>query len=209
MPAKLPIVVLISGGGTNLQALIDASPVRSFGCSIVGVISDQANAAGLDRAAKHGIPTKVISWSEYGSRAAFTSAIVDAAIALGAEALVLAGFMRILGAKAIERFPNAIINVHPSLLPAFPGSGAIEAALAAGVSETGVTVHFVDELVDHGPTIASHPIPIEASDDVVSLRQRIQAIEHRLLPEVVSAFGRGEISVEDTIVVWQTHEVVR
>ena len=202
MPPKLPIAVLISGSGSNLQALIDASASDSFGCSIAGVISDRPEAFGLDRAKQAGIPTRTIAWGDFDSREAFTEGVVIAARELGAEALILAGFMRILTASAIAAFPNAIINVHPALLPAFPGAHAIEQALEAGVTETGVTIHFVDELVDHGPIITQHPVPILAGDTPETVRERIQRVEHELLPQVVSAFGFGSIAVDGDTVAW-------
>ena len=202
MPEKLPIAVLISGSGTNLQALIDASLEPDFGCSIRTVMSDRVGAQGLDRAERAGIHTEVIAWSDHPDRASFTAAVCDSAESAGAKALVLAGFMRILAPVAISRFPNAIINVHPALLPQFPGANAIEQALAAEVDTTGVTVHFVDELVDHGPIIAQRSVAIEPDDDVDRLHARIQDLEHRLLPEVVSAFGRCEITVVAGAVEW-------
>lgn len=203
MPPKVPIAVLISGSGTNLQALIDAASDPEFGCRIVGVISDRPEAHGLVRARDAGIETRVVAWSDHTSREAFTDTIVETAVDLGAEALVLAGFMRILAPQAVERFPHAILNTHPSLLPAFPGAHAIEETLAAGVSTTGVTVHLVDELVDHGPIIAQRSVPVLPGDDVDELRRRIQDVEHRLYPEVVGAFGRGEISVSEGVVEWK------
>lgn len=202
MPEKLPIAVLISGSGTNLQAIIDASLNPGFGCSISVVISDRADAKGLDRATRAGIRTDVVEWSDHANRASFTTAVCDTAESHGAKALVLAGFMRILSPDAISRFSDAIINVHPALLPQFPGAHAIEQALAAGVDTTGVTVHFVDELVDHGPIIAQRSVSIEPDDDVDRLHARIQDLEHSLLPEVVSAFGRGEITVVAGAVEW-------
>jgi formyltetrahydrofolate-dependent phosphoribosylglycinamide formyltransferase len=202
MPEKLPIAVLISGSGTNLQALIDAALEPDFGCSISIVISDRPGVQGLRRSEGAGITTAVVGWGDYPNRSAFTSALCDAAESSGAKALVLAGFMRILAPEAINRFPNAIINVHPALLPAFPGADAVEQALEAGVDTTGVTVHFVDELVDHGPVIAQRSVPIEVDDDVDTLHERIQAVEHRLLPEVVSAFGKGQITVHEGAVEW-------
>ncbi len=206
MPSKVPIAVLISGSGTNLQALLDASADPAFGCRIVGVVSDRPEAYGLTRAQNAGIETAVVEWSKYGSREDFTDAVVDVSVMLGADALVLAGFMRILSPRAIERFPNAILNTHPSLLPLFPGAQAIEDTLAAGVASTGVTVHFVDELVDHGPIIAKRTVAVMPNDDVGALRLRIQEAEHRLYPEVVDAFGRGEISVSEGKVEWRRVE---
>lgn len=210
MPRKLPIAVLISGSGTNLQALIDASRDADFGCRIVGVVSDRLEAYGLTRAHNAGIETAVVEWADHNGREAFTDAIIDVCVNMGAEALVLAGFMRILAPRAIAAFPQAILNTHPSMLPLFPGAHAIEETLAAGVSTTGVTVHFVDELVDHGPIIAQTEVAVVPDDTVVSLQQRIQAAEHRLYPQVVGAFGRGEISVVDGAVIWdrQVEEAV-
>lgn len=194
---------MISGSGTNLQALLDASDDPAFGCQIVGVVSDRSEAYGLTRARNAGIETSVVAWLDHDSREGFTDAVVEASVNLGAEALVLAGFMRILSPRAIERFPNAILNTHPSLLPLFPGAHAIEDTLAAEASTTGVTVHFVDELVDHGPIIAQRTVAVLPDDDVGTLRLRIQEAEHSLYPEVVDAFGRGAISVKEGNVEWQ------
>jgi phosphoribosylglycinamide formyltransferase-1 len=202
MPEKLPIAVLISGSGTNLQALIDASMEPDFGASIAIVISDRSGVTGLERAERTGIATQVVGWSDFDDRSSFSEAVCDAAESAGAKALVLAGFMRILSPIAISRFPNAIINVHPALLPSFPGANAVEQALDAGVDTTGVTVHFVDELVDHGPVIAQRSIPIEPDDTVETLHERIQRLEHALLPEVVSAFGIGRVKVVNGAVQW-------
>ncbi|MBT8197209.1 MAG: phosphoribosylglycinamide formyltransferase, partial [Acidimicrobiia bacterium] len=155
----LPIAVLASGSGSNLQALIDASKTDTdFGAEIVVVISDQPGSRALLRATDAGIPTDVIEFDEHGSRDAFTKALCDVAEDRGAEALVLAGFMRILAPAAVERFPDRILNIHPSLLPSFPGVDAIGQALAHGAKVTGVTVHFVDEEVDHGPIVAQEPV---------------------------------------------------
>ena len=195
MSTTTPIAVLISGSGTNLQSLIDAERSGTLACSISVVISDRPGVRGLERAAEAGISTAVVAWAEHPDREAFTKAICDVADEYGVQALVLAGFMRILAPEAVERFPNAIINVHPALLPSFPGAHAVRLALEHGVVVTGVTVHFVDEEVDHGPIIAQEAVPVLPGDDEESLHRRIQAVEHALLPAVVAAFGRGEISV--------------
>jgi phosphoribosylglycinamide formyltransferase 1 len=195
MPDALPIAVLISGSGTNLQALIDRVDAGERAYRIVGVIADRESAGGLERAAMAGIPSEVVAWVDHPDRSSFTTAICRTARRHGARALVLAGFMRILAPTAIEEFRDAIINVHPALLPAFPGADAVGEALAHGVTLTGVTVHFVDEEVDHGPIIAQEVVPVLPDDDVESLHARIRAVEHRLLPEVVAAFGRGELTV--------------
>lgn len=146
---------------------------------------------------------KLIEYGDFENRDSFSSAVADAAAGAGAAALVLAGFMRILSPVAIARFPQRIINIHPSLLPAFPGAHAIAQALAHGVKLTGVTVHFVDEEVDHGPIIAQRPVPVMAGDTEKTLHERIQIEEHRLYPEVVGAFAAGNISVSGREVVWR------
>ncbi len=183
----IDIAVLVSGSGSNLQALLD----DQADYRIVVVISDRADAGGLARAAAAGVPTVVVGWE--GDRSAFTARLCDVAEEWGARAMVLAGFMRILGREAMPRFPGAILNIHPSLLPAFPGSRAVARALAAGVETTGVTVHFVDEEVDHGPIIAQETVDVLPGDSEASLHARIQDHEHRLYPEVVGALARGEI----------------
>jgi phosphoribosylglycinamide formyltransferase-1 len=204
----LPIAVLISGSGTNLQALIDASEADGFGCALSVVISDRPGASGLARAERAGIPAVVVDWATSASREEFTTSICDAAEGFGVKAMVLAGFMRILAPTAIERFPDAIINVHPALLPAFPGAHAVEQALDHGVAVTGVTVHFVDEQVDHGPIITQEAVPVLTGDNAESLHARIQVVEHALLPAVVSAFGRREITVDGRVVRWDARVVV-
>jgi phosphoribosylglycinamide formyltransferase-1 len=197
----LPIVVLISGSGSNLQALLDA-PAHGVDYTVSAVISDRPGVQGLRRAQDAGVEAVVVGWNDFGSRADFTTAVCDTAGRFGARGLVLAGFMRILARSAIERFPDAIINVHPALLPAFPGAHAVENALHHGVTLTGVTVHFVDEQVDHGPIILQEAVPVEPGDDATSLHARIQAVEHRLLPEAVGAFSRGVLTVQGRYVRW-------
>lgn len=196
------IAVLVSGSGTNLQALIDAS---GPGCpyEIVLVVADTAAAGGLERARAAGIPTAVVDWKAHASRADFTEAVCDAVVGAGAGAMVLAGFMRILTAEAIRRFPHRIVNVHPALLPAFPGAHAVPQALAHGVKVTGVTVHLVDELVDHGPIISQEAVPVLPGDTEASLHARIQAVEHRLYPAAVAALASGRLHVEGRTVLWQ------
>jgi len=199
------IAILVSGSGSNLQAILDeraADP--AYPAEPVVVISDNPDAYGLVRAAAADVPTEVVAWSDHPDRSLFTAAICESAKRHGAEALVLAGFMRILSAQAVADFP--IINVHPSILPAFPGAHAPEEALAFGVKMTGVTVHFVDEKVDHGPIIAQEAIAVEAGDTPERLHARIQAVEHRLYPEVVRAFAEGRLVVEGRHVIWKEPE---
>jgi phosphoribosylglycinamide formyltransferase 1 len=168
----------------------------------VAVVSDQPDSRALERARSATIPTSVCPWP--GDRDRFTATVCEAVDEAGAEAMVLAGFMRILGPEAIRRFPGRILNIHPSLLPAFPGAHAVANALAYGVKVTGVTVHFVDEEVDHGPIIAQVPVEVRVDDDEASLHARIQVEEHRLYPQVVDGFARGEIEVEGRYVDWRS-----
>lgn len=167
------------------------------------MITDRPGAGALTRAKAAGIKTAVIPYSDFVDRDHFSAAIATKAKEAGAEALVLAGFMRILAPVAIVRFPNRILNIHPSLLPAFPGAHAIAQALAYGVKTTGVTVHFVDEEVDHGPIIAQTPVPVVVGDNEQSLRERIQVEEHKLYPKVVAAFAAGRIDVVGREVIWR------
>ncbi len=197
----MDIAVLASGSGTNLARLAERAAAPDFGGRIVAVISDQPSCRALERARQAGIPAMVVEWE--GDRTRFTAAICDAADDAGAEALVLAGFMRILGPEAVMRFPNRILNVHPSLLPAFPGRDAVDQALAYGVTVSGVTVHLVDEQVDHGPIVAQRPVPVRPDDDADSLHRRIQSEEHELLPRAVEALVQGRLIVEGRKVIWR------
>ncbi len=205
----LPIAVLISGSGSNLQALIDHT---TGAYRIAVVIADRTDAYGLVRAVEAGIPTAVVGYEGWDQRDRFTGAICDIASEHEAAALVLAGFMRILGAHAMGRFPEAIINVHPSLLPSFPGTSAVEQAIEHGVKQTGVTIHFVDEQVDHGPIIAQRSVPVLETDDAASLHARIQQVEHVLLPDVIDQFARGSLDVHGRLVrhkLTQSTEIVQ
>ena len=179
------IGVLVSGRGSNLQALVDD------GLPIAAVASNVAGAGALQRAAKAGIPTAVFPLEEYASREERDLAMADWLAAHGVEVVVCAGYMQLLTPGFLERY--TAINVHPSLLPAFPGTTPIEDALAAGVGETGVTVHFVDEGVDSGPVIAQEAVPIEPGDTPERLRERLHAVEHRLLPETARRYLAGAL----------------
>ena len=201
--ARLPVAVLASGSGSNLQALLDASARYDFGASIVAVISDRPGARALERAASAGVSTEIVDWADYADRISFTNAICDAAERLGAEVLVLAGFMRVLSPVAIERFPSRILNIHPGLLPAFPGERAVADALEFGVKLTGVTVHFVDEKIDHGPIIYQEVVRVHPGDTVRDLHTRIQEVEHRVYPEVLDALAHGRLRVEGRQVHWE------
>jgi phosphoribosylglycinamide formyltransferase-1 len=183
----LRIAVLASGRGSNLAALLDRLDASA---AIVAVASDQAAAPALERAREAGIETAVFA-VEDGDRAARDRRLADWLVEGGVELVVLAGFMQLLTEAVVERL--AVINVHPSLLPAFPGLRAWEQALAAGVRETGVTVHFVDRGLDTGPVIAQEPVPVRDDDTPEALHERIQAVEHRLLPDVVMRLARDEV----------------
>lgn len=202
-PARLPIAVLVSGSGSNLQAILDASRARDFAAEVELVLSDRPGVRALERAAAAGVPTEVVDWSAFPDRRAFTVAVCDAVEQHGARAMVLAGFMRILAPVAVERFPNRILNIHPALLPSFPGAHAVADALAYGVKLTGVTVHFVDEQVDHGPIVLQEAVPVLPDDTETTLHQRIRAVEHRVYPRVVDAFARGRLGVDGRIVRWR------
>ena len=199
MEVIINIAVLASGSGTNLQALIDAP---DLGGDLGLVLSDRPNVTALERARGAGIPTTVLPWGDYGSRSEFSTAVRDEIEKADVEVVVLAGFMRVLGGELVGAFRNQILNIHPSLLPAFPGAHAVDQALEHGVKMTGVTVHFVDEEVDHGPIIAQRAVPVLPDDDRDSLHARIQVEEHDLYPKVVAALTRGEIAVEGRKVRW-------
>jgi phosphoribosylglycinamide formyltransferase-1 len=192
--------VLASGSGTNLQALIDSPQIRP---RLALVVSDQPGVGALTRAEAAGIPTAVARFQDYPDRASFSSALADLVEDSGAKVVVLAGFMRVLAPSFLDRFPGHVVNIHPSLLPAFPGAGAVEAAVAHGVKVTGVTIHFVDEKVDHGPIIAQEPIVVVEGDTVDTLHGRIKEVEHRLYPAVVAALVSGELRLEGSRVVWR------
>jgi phosphoribosylglycinamide formyltransferase-1 len=180
--------VLASGEGTNLQALLDTVHGREV--RVVAVASDQRSARALQRAEAAGVPTRVFLRSDYGERAARDSAIADWLQAEGVELVVLAGYMAILDGAFVARFPDRILNVHPSLLPAFPGVRAIEQALDHGVKVFGVTVHIVDEGVDTGPIIAQRAVPVLADDDEDTLHERVKVAEREVLVEYVGRMSR-------------------
>ena len=170
------IGVLVSGEGTNLQALLDAS------LPVVAVASNRGGAPALGRA---GIPTRVFALDDYLDRGHRDRELADWLILRGVDLVVLAGYMHLLTPEFLDRFPDRIVNVHPSLLPAFPGAHAVEEQLAAGVEEAGATVHLVVEGVDSGPVLAQQRVPVLAGDTPETLHERIKSVEHRLLPEVV------------------------
>jgi phosphoribosylglycinamide formyltransferase 1 len=179
------IGVLVSGTGTNLQALIDA------GLPIAAVASNKPGVRALERAQRAGIPAAVFELDDYSTRGERDLAMAAWLAEHGVETVVCAGYMHLLTPAFLEQF--RAINVHPSLLPAFPGIDAVGQALAAGVAETGVTVHFLDEGVDSGPVILQETVPIEPGDTADTLYERIRAVEHRLLPEAVRLYLAGAV----------------
>lgn len=187
------VAVLVSGSGTNLQALLDDPAVAPH---IVLVLSDRPGVRALERAEAAGVPAVVVEPGAHADRAAYTEAVRDALMEADADVAVLAGFMRILGPSFFEAFPDRVLNVHPALLPAFPGAHAIADALAWGAKVTGVTVHLVDEQVDHGPIVLQEAVPIVAGEDEDALAARVHAVEHRLLPRAVRALLEGRLVVE-------------
>ena len=192
----LALGVLISGRGSNLQAILDAVAARELDAEIRLVLSNRADAAGLERANQAGIPTAVIDHKAYRDRQSFDAAVVERLQAAGVEWVVLAGFMRIVTPLFLQAFPNRVVNIHPSLLPAFPGVDAQAQALAHGVRITGCTVHMVNEGVDAGPILAQAAVAVALDDTPESLAARILVEEHRLLVETLQAIAENRLIVE-------------
>lgn len=188
-------MVLASGSGTNLQAILDQLHGRD-GIEVVGVGSDKPGAPALERARAAGLETGLFPRSEYPDRAARDAAIGDWIDARGADLVVLAGYMQLLSAEFVARFRGRVVNVHPALLPEFPGLDAIGQALAAGVEVTGVTVHFVDEGVDTGPPILQCEVPVPASRDRAELEEAVHAVEHELYPEAIRMIAAGKVRID-------------
>jgi phosphoribosylglycinamide formyltransferase 1 len=194
VPESLPIAVLVSGAGTNLQALLDT--VHGREAKVVAVASSLAGAPALARAAAHGVPAEVFERSAYPDRRARDLALADWLAEHGARLVVLAGYMELLSESFLERFRSAVINVHPSLLPAFPGLHAIEQALAYGVKVFGVTVHFVDAGVDSGPVILQRAVELPYAREPEEVLAALRPLEHALLPEAVRLLAAGSVSLD-------------
>ena len=188
--------VLISGEGTNLQAILDTVHGRD-GIEVVCVGSSRAAAAGLERARRAGVETAVFATSDYPERrGARDDALGDWLAGHSVDLVVLAGFMEVLGAGFVRRFEGRIINVHPSLLPAFPGVRAMEKALAYGARVTGVTIHFVEEDVDSGPVILQEALELPSDPEIEDVRRQLQEVEHRLLPRALRLIASGAVSID-------------
>jgi phosphoribosylglycinamide formyltransferase 1 len=194
---------LISGAGTNLQAIIDRIAAGRLDCELRVVISNRAEAAGLARASAAGIPTRVIDHRAYAARADFDRAVIDALRDAGVELVLLAGFDRLVGAAFVDAFPSRIMNIHPALLPAFKGLHAQADALDYGVKIAGATVHFVDRETDHGPIIVQGAVAVRPDDTAATLRERILAVEHEIYPTAIQLYAEGRLSVEGRRVVVQ------
>jgi phosphoribosylglycinamide formyltransferase 1 len=188
------IVVLASGTGTNLQAILDTLHGRE-GIEVVGVGSDQPGAKALDRAREARIETGLFPRKDYSDRDARDAAMAEWIESLGTDLIALAGYMQLLSPAFVARFRNRIVNVHPALLPSFPGLDAIGQALDAGVEVTGVTVHFVDEGVDTGPVIVQREVPVSADRDRAALEEAIHATEHELYPEAIRMVAQGRARI--------------
>lgn len=192
----LPLVVLASGRGSNLMAILEAIDAGRCHARVVAVIADREKAPALDHARARSIATVVVKPKDHADRAAWDRALADAIAARSPGLVVLAGFMRIVGEAVIARFGGRIVNVHPALLPAFPGLDAPAQALAAGVRITGCTVHLVDAGVDTGPILAQAAVPVLPGDDAERLHARIQPAEHRLLPAVIDWVAKGALVLD-------------
>lgn len=191
------VAVLASGGGTNLQALLDDPVVGPW---VVLAVSDRADAHALERARSRGVEAVFLDPAGHPDRVRYDRAIIDLLRDRSVDVVALAGFMRIVGAELVRAFPGRILNVHPALLPAFPGTRSVAEALAWGVKVTGVTVHFVDEEVDHGPVIFQEAVEVLPGDDWDSLEARVHEVEHRLLPAAVRALSEGRVRVDGRLV---------
>jgi phosphoribosylglycinamide formyltransferase-1 len=190
------VAVLVSGSGSNLQAIIDASERGEIPCRVGIVISNKPDAYGLVRARKHAIPTEVIRHKEFPSREEFDAQLVEIIRKIGAELVCLAGFMRVLTPVFVRAFPNRILNIHPALLPSFPGTHGPKQALDHGVRFSGCTVHFLDEGVDTGPIIVQAVVPVYDDDTEDTLAARILVQEHRIYPMAIRLFFQGRLKVE-------------
>jgi len=192
----LKIGVLVSGNGTNLQAILDRCADGTLSAEIACVISNKAEAHALERARKHGIPTVHIDHRDFPGRAHYDAELVDTLRKHDVGLVVLAGFMRIITPVLIDAFPAAIMNIHPALLPAFPGLHAQRQALEHGVRITGCTVHFVDAGTDTGPIILQSAVAVDTEDTEETLSAKIQLEEHRIYPQAIQLFADGRLKVE-------------
>ena len=195
--SRIKLVVLISGHGSNLQAIIDSCDRGEIAASISSVISNNAEAYGLQRAQQANIPTHVLSHTEFSTRKLFDDALANLIDSYNVDLIVLAGFMRILGAKFIKKYEHRILNIHPSLLPKYKGLDTHARVLSAGDKLHGASVHFVTADLDSGPVITQEKIPVESGDTEESLQQKVHRIEHEILPRTIGWFAENRLSVVD------------
>lgn len=200
MPTPLALGVLISGGGTNLQAIIDEIEREELPARIRLVISDRADAYGLVRARNHKLPTAVVPHTDFPSREDFDRRMLELLKQHGVELVILAGFMRLLSSAFVRAFRHRILNIHPALLPAFPGLHAPRQALEYGVRIAGATVHLVDEEMDHGPIVMQAAVPVYGDDTEARLRARILRQEHRIYPAAIKLFAEGRVQIDSRTV---------
>ena len=207
----LKIIVLISGSGSNLQAIIDACNAKMINGCVVGVISNKVNAYGLERAKKNNIPTNVINHNDFTTREDFDKELVSSINIFQPDLIVLAGFMRILSPIMTSVFKNKMINIHPSLLPKYPGLNTHEQVIANDDDEHGVTIHSVSEELDGGPIIAQSKISVYKDQKLDDLIERIHEIEHKIFPKVISMIASKEIKIEDVAtgkkVIYENYEI--
>ena len=197
MPDTCDVVVLLSGTGSNLQALIDSNDVKDSPARIRAVISNRADAFGLQRAKDAGIDTRVLDHKAIEGREAFDAALIEIIDTFNPQLVVLAGFMRILSADFVRHYQGRLLNIHPSLLPKYKGLHTHQRALEAGDREHGCSVHFVTEELDGGPLVVQAVIPVESDDSANSLAQRVHAQEHRIYPLAVRWFAEGRLSLDE------------
>lgn len=191
----LRVAVLASGRGSNLQSVLDAAAAPGFPARVVLVVSDREGAAALERARQHGVTALFLDPKAHADRAAYDAALLEVLEVHRVDLVCLAGFMRILGAAVVRSYAGRMLNIHPSLLPSFPGLAAQRQALDHGVKVAGATVHFVDESVDTGPIVLQACVPVRDDDTEASLSARILAEEHRIYPEAIRLFATGRLRV--------------
>jgi len=197
MRAMKNIVILISGRGSNMQAIVQAAKNEQWPVNIAAVISNQASAPGLSFAQEHGIPTAVVHHKDFSSREGFDAALAETIDRFSPDLVVLAGFLRILTPDFVAHYAHRILNIHPSLLPSFPGLATHRQALDAGVKVHGATVHFVTADLDHGPIVAQAVVPVLVDDTEESLSSRVLAQEHIIYPRAIRWFIEGHLALEN------------
>ncbi len=196
----LNIAVLASGNGSNLQAILDGCAQGVLDVDVRLVLCNRADAYALKRAETAGVAACCLPHADFPDRESFDAAVVEAIRSAGADTVVLAGYMRLLSSVFLSAFPGRVINVHPAVLPAFAGAKGAADAVAYGVKLSGCTVHFVDEVMDHGPVIIQAAVPVREDDDVDALQQRIHALEHRIYPQALQWLAEGRLSLRDRVV---------